>query len=73
VEHEGYFRVEPIRIMDQKVKVIKNKAIGMVNVQWTCYDPKYATWEHEENMREEYPQFFDNFEEHKMQNSILKN
>jgi hypothetical protein len=50
VEHEGGFRVEPVHILDRKVKLLRNKAIGLVNVQWTCYDPEDATWEHEENM-----------------------
>jgi hypothetical protein len=48
VEHEGGFWVEPIRIMDQKVKVLKKKAIGLVKVQWTYYHHEDATWEHEE-------------------------
>ena len=65
--------MEPIRILDHKVKVLRKKSIGMVKVQWTCYSPKYATWENKENMQEEYPQFFDNFEENKMQDSILSN
>jgi hypothetical protein len=43
VEHEGDFRVEPVHILDQKVKVLRNKAIGLVKFQWTCYSPKYAT------------------------------
>jgi hypothetical protein len=71
VKHEGDLWVELVRILDQKFKVFKNKAIGLVKVQWTYYDPKYATWEHEENMREEYLQMFDNFEENRMQDSIL--
>jgi hypothetical protein len=71
VEHEGDFWVEPVCILNWKVKVLRNKTIGMVNVQWTCYNPKDATWEHEENMREEYPPNFDSFEENIMQDSIL--
>jgi hypothetical protein len=51
VEHGGDFRVEPVRILDQKVKFLRNKEIGLVKVQWTYYGPKYATWEHEENMQ----------------------
>jgi hypothetical protein len=43
----------------------------MVKVQWTCYGPEDATWEHEENMREEYPQIFVNFEENKYKNARL--
>jgi hypothetical protein len=71
VEHEGDFRVEPICILDQKFKVLRKKSIGMVKVRWTYYNPENATWEHAENIREEYPQIFDNFEEGRMQNSIL--
>jgi hypothetical protein len=50
VEHEGDFWMEPTHILDQKFKVLKNKFISMVKVQWTCYGPEDATWEHEENM-----------------------
>jgi hypothetical protein len=42
--------VEPVYILDRKVKILRNKAIGLVKVQYKCYDPEYATWEHEENM-----------------------
>jgi hypothetical protein len=73
VEHEDDFRVEPIHILDKKVKVLRNKAIGLVKVQWTCHGPEDARWEHEETMRAEYPQFFDSFKENVMQDSILNN
>jgi hypothetical protein len=58
--------VELVRILDRKVKVLRNKAIWMVKVQWTCYSPEDATWEHEENMQEEYSYFFENFEENRI-------
>jgi hypothetical protein len=51
--------------------VLRKKAIGMVNVQWACYGPGDSTWEHQENMQEEYPQIFDNFELNKMQDSVM--
>jgi hypothetical protein len=73
VENEGDFWVELVCILDRKVKVLRNKGIRRVKFQWTYYDHEYATWEHEENMREEYPQIFDNFEENIMQHSILSN
>jgi hypothetical protein len=50
VEHEKDFRVELVRILDLKVKVLRNKAIGLIKFQWNCYDHEDATWEHEENM-----------------------
>jgi hypothetical protein len=63
VEHEGYFRVEPTYILEQKVKVLKNKSIELVKVQWNCYSLEDSTWEHEEAMWESYLQMFENFEE----------
>jgi hypothetical protein len=35
VEHEGDFRVELVRILDWKDKVLRKKSIGIVKVQWT--------------------------------------
>jgi hypothetical protein len=65
VENEGDFQVELVRILDQKIKVSRKKDIGLLKVQWICYDPEYATWEHEETMWEEYLQSFSNFEENR--------
>jgi hypothetical protein len=50
VEHEGDLWVELVCIPDQKFKVLMNKSIGMVKVQWTCYGFEDATWDHEETM-----------------------
>jgi hypothetical protein len=72
VEHEGDFLVEPIRIMDWKFKVIRNKYIGILKVQWIYYGLEDTTWEHAENMQEEHLQSFDNFEENRMQDCILR-
>ena len=71
VEHEGDLWVEPVCILDWKDKVLRNKAIWMVNIQWTFYNVEYATWEHEENMRAKYPQILYSFEEKIRQDSIL--
>jgi hypothetical protein len=48
--------------LDRKNKQLRNRAIGLVKVQWTWYGPEDATWEHEEVMRAEYPHLFENFE-----------
>jgi len=50
VEHEGDFRVEPMRILDRKVKMFKKKDIILVKVQWTFYAPEDVMWEYEETM-----------------------
>jgi hypothetical protein len=62
VEPEGVLQVHPVRILDRKNKQLRNRAIGLVKVQWTWYGPEDATWEHEEVMRAEYPHLFENFE-----------
>jgi hypothetical protein len=61
VEPEGAFRVHLVRILDQKIKQLWNRAIGIVKVQWTWYGPKDATWDHEDAMRVEYSHLFEDF------------
>jgi hypothetical protein len=61
VEQEGAFQVHLVCILDQKIKQLQNRAIGLVKVQWTLYVPKDATWEHEDAMRVEYPHLFEYF------------
>jgi len=62
VEHEGDFWVEHVHILDRKVKVLRNKVINLLKVQWDFYGHEDTTWEHKETIREEYPQCFVNFE-----------
>jgi hypothetical protein len=66
VEHEGYFQVEPVHILDQKAKFLRKKSINLVMVQWTCYSPEDTTWEHEESVWKAYPQCFAYFKENLM-------
>ena len=61
VEQEGTFQVHSVRILDQKIKQLWNRDIGLVKVQWTWYEPKDATWEHEDAMWAEYPHLFEDF------------
>jgi hypothetical protein len=43
VETEGYFQVQPVWVLDRKVKMLRNQVIEIVKVQWTYYGPKDAT------------------------------
>ena len=58
MEPEGDFSVQPISILGGKVKLIRNREIKKVKVQWTHYSPKDVTWELEYAMRESYPHVF---------------
>ena len=62
VEQEGVLQVHPVCILEWKRKQLRNRAIGIVKVQWTWYGPKDATWEHDDVMWVEYPHLFENFE-----------
>ena len=50
VEPKGEFQIEPMRILDRNVTMLRNRAIGQVKVQWEHYEPKEATWELEDSM-----------------------
>ena len=58
VEPEGGFQVQPVGILDKKVKMLRNRAIGQVKVQWRHFSPEDATWELEDEMRKAYPHVF---------------
>ena len=45
VEPEGEFQIEPMHILDRKVTMLRNRAIGQVKVQSKHYGPEEATWE----------------------------
>jgi hypothetical protein len=61
VEQEGVLQVHPVRILERKRKQLRNRAIGIVKVQWTWYSPKDATWEQEDAMQAEYLHRFEDF------------
>jgi hypothetical protein len=43
VDKEGVLQVHPMHILDWKRKQLRNRAIGLVKVQWTWYGPEDAT------------------------------
>ena len=51
---------EPIRILDHKIKQLRNREIPMVKVLWKHHGIEEATWETAEKMKRNYPQLFDN-------------
>lgn len=58
VNEKLFFIEEPEAITDRKVKVLRNKKIGLVKVQWRHHKGHDATWEPEAKMRAKYPHLF---------------
>ncbi|XP_073137551.1 uncharacterized protein [Henckelia pumila] len=46
----------PLRILDRKDKMLRNKSIPLVMVQWQRRGTEEATWELESRMRAEHPE-----------------
>jgi hypothetical protein len=48
----------PIKILDIAERVTRSKVIKMCKVQWSHHTEDEATWEHEEELRADYPELF---------------
>jgi hypothetical protein len=48
----------PIKILDITEQVTRSKVIKMCKVQWSHHTEDEATWEHEEELRADYPELF---------------
>jgi len=48
----------PIRILETAERVTRNKTIRMCKVQWSHHSEDEATWEHEEDLKADYPDLF---------------
>ncbi|KAI3701002.1 hypothetical protein L2E82_45643 [Cichorium intybus] len=50
----------PIAILERKTKSLRNKVVVLVKVQWKHRKGSECTWEPESEMREHYPELFEN-------------
>jgi hypothetical protein len=48
----------PTKILDITERVTHSKVIKMCKVQWSHHTEDEATWEHEEELRADYPELF---------------
>ncbi|XP_027337267.1 uncharacterized protein LOC113850960 [Abrus precatorius] len=52
------YDVQPVKIVDRRVKKLRGKEISLVKVIWNTSDERDATWEVENKMRKLYPDLF---------------
>jgi hypothetical protein len=48
----------PVKVLDMAERVTRNKVIKMCKVQWSHHIEDEPTWEHEEELRADYPKLF---------------
>ena len=49
---------EPVKIVDRRIKQLRQRQIPMVKIVWKHHGIEEATWETEEKMRRDYPHLF---------------
>jgi hypothetical protein len=57
LESDLTYKAYPIRILDQQDQVTRNKTARFYKVQWNDHSEDETTWEHEEFLRSNYPEF----------------
>ena len=51
------YRDRPLRVLEENVRVTRKRAIKFLKIQWTNHSEEEATWEREEDIRKEFPDF----------------
>ena len=50
----------PVKILETSEKVTRNKRYRMCRVQWSNHSEEEATWEREDQLKADFPEFFSN-------------
>ncbi|WVZ85172.1 hypothetical protein U9M48_032122 [Paspalum notatum var. saurae] len=57
IEPDLTYEEKPIKVLDQKQRSTRRKAINFYKVQWSNHSEKEAAWETEEYLQTKYPSF----------------
>ncbi|GJV47686.1 putative reverse transcriptase domain-containing protein [Tanacetum coccineum] len=60
IDDKLHFVEEPVEIMDQEVKRLKQSRISIVKVRWNSRRASEFTWEREDQFQKKYPHMFVN-------------
>ena len=52
------YEEQPVQILGREEKELRNKTISLVKVLWRNHLVEEATWEREDQMRDQYPHLF---------------
>ena len=51
---------KPMRVLDEAERKTRRSSIKFLKIQWSNHSESEATWEREDQLRSEYPEFFEN-------------
>ena len=58
LDEDLFYEEKPVKILDQKDKVLRTKIIFLVKVLWKNNKSEEVIWELESEMRERFPELF---------------
>jgi hypothetical protein len=58
MENDLTYQEYPVKILDTSERVTRSKIIRMCKVQWSHHTEEEATWEREDEVKEDFPQLF---------------
>ena len=58
VQDDLTYKEHPIRILEEAKRRTRQKVTKFLKVQWSNHSKDEATWEREDNLRDEYPDLF---------------
>ena len=53
------YEEKPVKILDQKDQVLRNRAIPLVKVLWRNHAVEEVTWKREDEIKAKYPHLFE--------------
>ena len=51
------YRDRPLKVLEEDVRLTRRRVIKFYKVQWTNHSEEEATWEREDYLRREFPNF----------------
>jgi hypothetical protein len=57
LEPDLTYKAYPIKVLDQQDRVTRNKTTWFYKIKWNDHSEDEATWEHEEFLQSNYPEF----------------
>jgi hypothetical protein len=67
VKDDLTYKENPVKILDTSERATRSKVIRMCKVKWSHHSEDEATWEREDELKEEFPQLFSNLPESRVE------